>query len=267
MDRYRIAEGAEVDLSAFDPDDTSQFDGGKKDGVEELKHLRKKLADLQYTLYADDSHRLLVVLQAMDAGGKDGTIRKVFKGVNPQGVHVVSFKKPSEEELARDYLWRIHEHVPSNGDIAVFNRSHYEDVLAVRVGELVPEERWRRRYAHIRDFERLLVDEGTTVVKFYLHISREEQAERLQERLDDPTKRWKFNPDDLKARKDWAVYMDAFEDAIAETSTETAPWYVVPANKKWYRNIVIARVLIAALEAMDLKFPEPHKDLDGIVIN
>ncbi len=206
------------------------------------------------------------MLQAMDTGGKDGAIRKVFEGVNPQGVHVANFKKPTEEELAHDYLWRVHSHTPGDGEIAVFNRSHYEDVLVVRVLELAPEEVWRPRYDHIVAFEQLLVDEGTTIVKFYLHISKEEQAERLQVRLDDPAKRWKFNTGDLEHRKLWDDYMAAFEEAIARTSTTQAPWYVVPANHKWYRDIVIARTLVATLRGLDLHYPPPEDDLDGVVI-
>ncbi len=266
MDAYRIAPGSEVDLSHWDPDDASGFAGGKKDGVKHLRHLRTRLAELQRLLWADDRHKLLVVLQAMDTGGKDGTIRKVLEGVNPQGVTVANFKAPTPEELAHDYLWRIHEHTPGNGEIVVFNRSHYEDVLVVRVLNLVPESRWRPRYQQILDFERMLTDEGTTIVKLYLHISKDEQAARLQARLDDPAKRWKFNAGDLEHRELWHDYMAAFEEAIATTSTDRAPWYVVPANKKWYRNIVVAQILVDTLEALNLRYPPPDDDLDTITI-
>ncbi len=222
---------------------------------------------MQHLLWADDRHKLLVVIQAMDTGGKDGAIRKVFEGVNPQGVWVANFKAPTKEELAHDYLWRVHEHTPGNGEITVFNRSHYEDVLVVRVLDLVPEEVWRRRYGHIRAFEQMLADEGTTIVKFYLHISKGEQAERLQARLDDPTKRWKFNAGDLEHRELWDAYQRAFEEAITETTTEAAPWYVVPANRKWYRDIVIAETLVSTLQSLDLHYPEPEEGLDDIVID
>ncbi len=266
MDRYRIAPGTRPDLSAIDAADTSGFSGGKAEGRAELERLVGRLAQLQHLLWAEDKHKLLIVLQAMDSGGKDGTIRRVFGGVNPQGVKVTSFKAPTDQELARDYLWRVHRHTPGNGEIAVFNRSHYEDVLIVRVLDLVPEVRWQRRYQHIADFERLLADEGTTILKFYLHISKEEQKERFQERLDDPTKNWKFNPGDLDHRARWEDYMAAFEEVFARTSTDQAPWYVVPADKKWYRNIVIARTIIETLEGLNMQYPEPEMDLEGIEI-
>jgi PPK2 family polyphosphate:nucleotide phosphotransferase len=209
---------------------------------------------------------VLVVIQAMDTGGKDGAIRKVFEGVNPQGVRVANFKAPTERELAHDYLWRVHQQAPRDGEIAVFNRSHYEDVLVVRVLGLAPEEVWRKRYDHIADFERMLVDEGTTIVKFYLNISKEEQAERLQARLDDPTKRWKFNAGDLDHRELWHDYMAAFAEAISRTTTADAPWYVVPANKKWYRDIVIATTLVETLRNLELSYPEADEGLDDTVI-
>ncbi len=266
MHAYRVAPGATVDLAAHDPGDTSGFVGGKKAGRKHLEYLRGRLAELQRLLWADDRHRLLVVLQAMDTGGKDGTIRKVFEGVNPQGVRVANFKAPTSRELAHDYLWRIHRHTPGNGEIVVFNRSHYEDVLVVRVLGLAPEETWRKRYDHILDFERLLVDEGTTVVKFYLHIGKDEQARRLRARLDDPTKRWKFNAGDLEHRELWGDYMAAFEEALTRTSTQAAPWYIVPANHKWYRNIVVATTLVDTLERLDLRYPPPEDGLDDLTI-
>lgn len=266
MDAYRIAEGSSVDLASIDPNEKPGFDGKKKAGVAELRRLRTRLAELQYKLYADGSQKLLIVLQAMDSGGKDGTIRKVFQGVNPQGVRVKSFKKPSTRELAHDYLWRVHQHTPQSGMIKIFNRSHYEDVLAVRVLDLVPAQRWQRRYSHINDFERLLTDEGTTILKFYLHISREEQRERLQARLDNPDKNWKFTAADLDSRALWDDYTVAYTEMLERTSTECAPWYVVPANRKWYRNIVVARTIIATLEELDLRFPEPEAGIADIVV-
>ena len=265
-DRYRIRAGEAAGLENRDPSDQSLFIGDKDAGKAALKKLNKRLEELQELFYADNRHRLLVVLQATDTGGKDGTISSVFDGVNPVGVKVASFKKPTEAELAHDYLWRVHPHVPANGEIVIFNRSHYEDVLVVRVHDLVPEERWRRRYQQIIDFERLLIEEGTTVIKFFLHISKDEQRERLQARLDDPQKHWKFSLGDLDERQRWDEYQAAFEEAISRTSTEASPWYVIPANRKWYRNIVVATVLIETLESLDLRFPEPEDDLSGIVV-
>ncbi len=203
MEKYRVTPGETVDLSSWDPADRSEFDGGKKEGRRYQKKLRTRLAELQHLLWAEDRHKILIVLQAMDTGGKDGTIRNVFSGVNPQGIDVVNFKAPTPEELSHDYLWRVHEHTPAAGSLTVFNRSHYEDVLIVRVLGLVPEDRWGRRYDHITAFEKLLADEGTTILKFYLHISHDEQAERLQARLVDDTNHWKFNKGYLEHRALW----------------------------------------------------------------
>jgi len=228
--------------------------------------MHKRLAELQQLLWADGTRAVLVVIQAMDTGGKDGTIRKVFSGVNPQGVDVTGFGVPSSEELSHDYLWRVHRRAPAKGRIGIFNRSHYEDVLVVRVNDLVPQERWERRYDHIVDFERLLTDEGTAVVKIMLHISQDEQRERLQARLADPAKNYKFNPGDLDVRKQWDDYMEAYEEALVRTSSETAPWFVVPADRKWYRNLVVSQILIDTLEGMDLQYPVTEHDLAGIVI-
>lgn len=265
-DRYCVRPGHKVKLNAWDPNDKSLFAGDKSDGKETLKILNQRLAELQEILYAEGKHKLLIVLQAMDTGGKDGAIRHVFEGVNPQGVRVASFKVPTPEDLAHDYLWRIHKHTPGNGEIVIFNRSHYEDVLVVRVKNLVPPERWGRRYAHIKEFERLLAEEGTTILKFFLHIDLDEQKQRLEARRDDPSKQWKFNPGDLAERKLWADYMQAYEDAISSTSTEWAPWYIIPANRKWYRNLVISQVIIDALERLQMRYPTPAEGLDKIVI-
>jgi len=255
-----------VDLDEWDPDDRSAFAGSKKEGREHLRRLTRRLAELQRLLWADANHKILVVFQAMDTGGKDGTIRKVFTGVNPQGIDVHGFKAPTPEELSHDYLWRVHDHAPAAGSLTVFNRSHYEDVLIVRVLGLVPDERWSRRYDHINAFEKLLSDEGTTILKFYLHISPAEQAERLQARLDDDTKNWKFNKGDLDHRRLWSQYTAAYEVALSRTSTAYAPWFVVPANRKWYRNIVVAETIISALEGLDMSWPEAEDGIDGIVI-
>ncbi len=263
---YRVKPGRKIELSDYDPEDRSQFSDGKKEAKAKLAELTQRLDELQEVLYAEHKHKVLVVLQALDTGGKDGTIRAVFSGINPQGVHVVSFKVPTPEELDHDYLWRIHTQMPGKGGLVIFNRSHYEDVLVVRVHNLVPEAVWRKRYAQIRAFERMLAEEGTTILKFYLNISMDEQKERLQARLDDPKKHWKFNPDDLKERALWNEYASAYQDAINETSTKWAPWYVIPANRNWYRDLAVASIVVQALEALNLQYPEPAEGLDKIVI-
>jgi PPK2 family polyphosphate:nucleotide phosphotransferase len=260
MDRYRVQPGSHVDLGEWDPNDKSAFPEGKKEGRKRLLELNRKLEELQELLYAEQKHKVLIVLQAMDTGGKDGTIRHVFEGVNPQGVRVASFKKPTPEELDHDFLWRVHKQAPGKGGIVIFNRSHYEDVLVVRVHDLAPKEVWSKRYDHINDFERILVDEGTTILKFFLHIDLDEQKERLQARLDEPNKHWKFNPADLEERKLWPKYMKAYEDALSKTSTDWAPWYIVPANRKWYRNLVVGTVIIETLEDLNMRYPKPEFD-------
>jgi PPK2 family polyphosphate:nucleotide phosphotransferase len=267
MDRYRIQPGQTVNLSQRDPEDNSLFPIQKKEGKKILKELNKELEALQELLYAEGKQKILIVLQAMDAGGKDGTIRHVFEGVNPQGVKVASFKVPSKKEMAHDYLWRVHAQTPGKGEITIFNRSQYEDVLVVRVDQLVPETVWFRRYEHIRAFEKMLADEGTIILKFYLHISREEQKERFQDRLDEPDKNWKFSLGDLEKRGQWEQYIEAYQDVLGKTSTESAPWYVIPANRKWYRNLVISTIIINTLKNLEMEFPEPEDDLSGVVID
>ncbi|MCB0169862.1 MAG: polyphosphate kinase 2 family protein [Anaerolineae bacterium] len=266
MSIVTIKPGQKINLSKIDPNDTGKIKN-KKEAKDLLAQNIERMAELQNVLYAQDKHALLIVLQAMDAGGKDGTIRSIMSGVNPQGVHVTSFKKPTEEELSHDFLWRIHQAVPARGMIGIFNRSHYEDVLVVRVHNLVPEAIWRQRYEHINNFEQLLVDSRVTILKFYLHISKEEQKERLLARLEQPHKRWKFNPGDLAERALWDNYMAAFETAFEKCSTAAAPWHIVPANKKWYRNLVISQKIIETLESLKLEYPAPHEGLDNIVID
>ncbi len=266
MHRYRVEPGDLVSLAALDPDDRSGFEGSKSAGRSRQKELAKELAALQRVLWAENRHKLLVVFQAMDTAGKDGTIRAVFGRVNPQGATVANFKKPTEEELEHDYLWRVHPHVPGRGEIGIFNRSHYEDVLVVRVLGLVPSEVWGRRYDHIVGFEDLLADEGTTILKFFLHIDLDTQRERLQARLDDPNKRWKFNKGDLDHRRLWDDYMAAYEDAIARTSTGAAPWYVIPSNRKWYRNLAVSEIVVDTLRGLDMQYPEPEEGLDDVII-
>jgi PPK2 family polyphosphate:nucleotide phosphotransferase len=267
VDHYRVPEGGSLDLATTDTRDTAVYPAmSKAESRGELARLRRRLSELQRVLWADGGNAFLFVLQAMDTGGKDGTIRKVLSGVNPQGVDVTGFGVPTELERSHDYLWRVHARTPAKGRIGVFNRSHYEDVLVVRVNELVPESQWSRRYAHIRAFEERLVDEGTTIRKVMLHISKDEQRARLESRLEDPTKNYKFNPNDLDARSRWDDYMAAYEDAMSLTSTEVAPWYVVPADRKWYRNLVVARILVETLESLDLRYPNAEVDLGEVVI-
>lgn len=256
LERYLVKPGKRVDLAAIDSNEKALIEEASKD--DHLPHfevLQTQLQQLQKKLYAQDKHRLLIVIQAMDTGGKDGCIKHVFSRIDPQGIHVRSFKKPNEQELARDFLWRIHARVPRNGEMVIFNRSHYEDVIAVRVKQIFPDPVWKRRVRHIIEFERMLAEEGTTLVKIYLHISKDEQRERLQSRLDSPHKHWKFNPDDLKDRARWDDFMVAYEDLLGQTSTEHAPWYVVPANRKWYRNLCVARIVLDTMTRMNLEFP------------
>ena len=266
MKQYLVKPGSKVKLSEWDPNDTGKFKGGKKQGLAQLEKLNDKLEALQELLYAEHKHKVLVVLQAMDTSGKDGVIRRVFDGVNPSGVRVVSFKAPTPEELAHDFLWRIRKGVSDIGEMVIFNRSQYEDVLVVRVHNLAPPEVWGARFEQINEFERELAESGTTILKFYLHIDLDEQKERLQARLDDPAKRWKFRLGDLKERKLWPDYMKAYEDVLSKTSTEYAPWYIVPANRKWFRDLVISSVLVETLESLKMKYPESEENLTGVVI-
>ncbi len=259
--QYLMKSGKKISLEEWDAAKTSGYDGDKEDAQREIEKLNKKLESLQELFYAEGKHKLLIILQGMDSSGKDGVIRHVFDGVNPQGVRVACFKVPTSEELAHDYLWRVHKQTPGKGEIVIFNRSHYEDVLVVRILNLVPKETWKKRYEQINHFERTLADEGTTIIKFFLHISKEEQRQRMLERLEDPAKRWKFNPGDLETRKQWGEYMKAYEDVLEKTSTDWAPWYLIPSDRKWFRNLVIARVLVEKLEKLEMQFPQPEEDL------
>ncbi len=265
--RWRVPEGARFDLAGVDTRSTAGAPGSKAETVAASDGLVQRLAELQGRLWAESTRSLLVVLQAMDAGGKDGAIKHVFRGVNPMGVHAVAFKEPSDRELAHDFLWRVHREVPERGDIGIFNRSHYEDVLVARVEELVPEEVWRTRFDAIRGFEQLLVDEGTVVVKLFLHISAKEQAERFRARLADPSKHWKFNAGDLSARRRWDDYQEAYAEALTRTSTADAPWFVVPADRKWYRNWALSTILVDVLEAMDPQYPAAEPGLERVVVD
>lgn len=238
----------------------------KKDIEQELEKQRDRLSKLQERLYAESKRSLLIVLQAMDTGGKDGTIKHVFQGINPQGCRVWSFKKPSNEELSHDFLWRYHQRTPQRGMITIFNRSHYEDVLIVRVQQLVPEDVWRKRYHVINEFEQMLSLNNIAVIKFFLHISKDEQKRRLESRLQNPDKLWKFSSNDVEQRQLWDDYQKAYEDAINNCSTAYAPWYIVPANNKWYRNLVIARAIADTLEAMNPQYPAVEQGLENITI-
>ena len=261
---YRVAPGHDVDLDAWKTDDDGGWD--RDDAEKRTKELNRRLEELQELLYAEGKHKVLVVIQATDTGGKDGTIRHVFDKVNPQGVKVASFKRPTDEELAHDYLWRVHRETPQSGEITIFNRSHYEDVLIVRVHDLVPEERWSRRYDHIRNFEQLLADEGTTIIKLFLHISKEEQRERLQARIDTPRKNWKFDSGDLREREHWDDYQEAYRVMLERTSTASAPWFVIPADRKWFRTMLVSEIVVDALERLDMRYPPPEDGLADIVV-
>ena len=253
--RYRVKSGKRVHLDQIDPDETKL--AGKKEAADENEKIQERLADLQELLYAEHKNKILIILQGMDTSGKDGTVRHVMAGFNPAGVQIVSFKKPAQIEIDHDYLWRVHSQVPAAGEIVVFNRSHYEDVLIVRVHSLVPEDVWSKRYEQINDFERMLSENGTTVLKFFLHISKEEQRERLEARIQDPLKRWKFQHGDVEERKLWNDYVKAYEVALEKTSTDWAPWYIVPANTKWYRNYVVGSIICRAMEKLKMRYPEP----------
>ena len=266
MKQYRVKSGDKFKLSDRDPSDCKECPGGKEEGKQRTLKINAELEDLQELMYAEHKHKLLVVFQAMDTGGKDGVIRSVFDGVNPTGVHVASFKAPSATELDHDYMWRIHQRTPSRGEIVIFNRSHYEDVVVVRIHNLVPKDTWQKRFRHIREFERMLCDEGVTILKFFLHIDKDEQKERLHARLADPAKHWKFNVGDIKERAHWDEYMTAYEEAIAETSTDEAPWYIVPANKKWYRDLVVGTVLVDKLKSLKMSYPANTEDLSKVEI-
>jgi PPK2 family polyphosphate:nucleotide phosphotransferase len=252
-DVLRVKAGSRVRLADIDPRET--FGRDKDASKDELAAGIERLAGLQERLYAEGKQALLVVLQGIDAAGKDGTIRHVMAGFNPMGCRVVSFKVPTADEVAHDFLWRVHREVPGHGEIAVFNRSHYEDVLVVRVHDLVPKDVWSRRYEEINAFEALLAANGIRIVKIFLLISRDEQRERFQERLDDPTKRWKFRMGDLDERKLWDDYIAAFDDALTRCSTDVAPWYVIPADRNWFRNLAVAEIVAETLEEMDPQYP------------
>jgi PPK2 family polyphosphate:nucleotide phosphotransferase len=265
INRFKVKPGSNVELRDWNPDDTGKL-RDKADAEKLLAASIPQLDELQYRLYAENRRAVLIVLQGMDGGGKDGTIRRVMSGVNPQGCRVTAFKEPSAEELAHDFLWRIHKAVPRKGEIGIFNRSHYEDVLVVRVHKLVPKEVWSQRYEQINEFEKHLTECNVHILKFFLHISREEQLKRLKARIDDPTKLWKISESDFAERKRWDDYVQAYEDAIGRCSKKHAPWYIIPANQKWFRNVAVAQIIADTLEGFDMKFPKPTIDVSKIKI-
>ncbi|HYK92407.1 MAG TPA: polyphosphate kinase 2 family protein [Acidobacteriota bacterium] len=261
-----VKPGTKARLAQRDPDITPGFKD-KESSIKQLEKNTARLAELQYLLYAENRRAVLVIFQALDAGGKDGTIRHVMSGLNPQGCRVTSFKVPSAEESRHDFLWRIHKAVPQSGELGIFNRSHYEDVLVVRVHRIVPKEVWSRRYEEINAFEKQLTENRVTILKFFLHISKEEQKKRFEERLSDPTKNWKLSEADFEERKFWDDYQAAYEDALSRCSTPWAPWHVIPADHKWFRNAAVSHILVEALEELDMKFPAPSIEVSRIRIH
>jgi PPK2 family polyphosphate:nucleotide phosphotransferase len=265
FEQLRVEPGHRARIAERDPGNTLGVED-KKDGKKELKALHERLGDLHDRLFAEARRSVVLVLQGLDASGKDGVIRSVFTGINPQGCRVTSFRVPSEGELAHDYLWRVHAALPARGELAIFNRSHYEDVVAVRMHHLAPEEVWRRRPGHIREWEQMLSDEGTTFVKVFLNVSKDEQGRRFQERIDDPKKRWKFRKDDLKVHEQYDEYVAAWDDVVSETSTEWAPWYVVPADRNWVKALAVATLLVDALERLDPQRPAAEPGVEGLKV-
>jgi len=257
MQQYKIDPQVPIKLKKLNANAVGDWEGKKKAAKKEFKRLQKELADLQEVLYAEQKHKILIILQAMDGGGKDGTIRALLEKVDPQGVKIANFKVPTPIELAHDYLWRVHAAVPAKGEMVIFNRSHYEDVLVVRVHEMVPKRIWQKRFEQINSFEKMLTEEGVTILKFYLHISKEEQKQRFIERVSDPQKQWKFNPQDIEERKFWEHYQEAYEEMLNKTSTSWAPWYAIPANNNWYRDLCVASIIIDTLQSLQLKYPTP----------
>ena len=262
LERFRVVPGTRVKLKNIDP----AFKDPKrhKQAEEELEHYKKRLCELQEMLYAEQRHSLLIVLQALDTGGKDGTVYHVLGAMNPQGCRVAKFHQPSAEEAAHDFLWRVHQVAPATGEVVILNRSHYEDVLVVRVHNLVPKNIWSRRYDLINSFERGLAEHDTQILKFYFHISKEEQLARFKDRLDDPTKQWKISEDDYKERNFWDEYMAAYEEVLSRCSTEYAPWFVIPADHKWFRNLAVAGIVVEYLEGLKMKYPAPTVNIEHI---
>ena len=262
-EQFGVVPGRHIQLQDFEPKN-ADHDGGKKDGHHTLKKLKERMDEMQFQLYSEQKRSILVCLQALDAGGKDGVIRHVMGAMNPQGCRVVGFKEPSSEELAHDFLWRIEHQVPRRGEVVVFNRSHYEDVLIARVHDLVPESVWSKRYEQINDFERRLAENGTHILKFFLHISKDEQLERFKDRLDDPTRHWKISDADYSERKYWDDYEAAYDAVLSKCSTRHAPWFVIPSDRKWFRNLAIAQIIVETMEDLKIEVPKPTVDIEEI---
>lgn len=263
LKRLRVAPGTRVRLKDFDPQFADQHEN-KESGLPKIEKLRQRMDELQFQLYAEQERSLLICLQALDAGGKDGVVRHVIGSMNPQGCRVFGFKQPSAEELAHDFLWRIEQQVPKRGEVVIFNRSHYEDVLIVRVHDLVPKKVWARRYDQINDFERRLVANGTHILKFFLHISKEEQLRRFGQRLDDPARHWKISEADYSEREYWASYETAYEDALGKCSTDDAPWFVIPSDHKWFRDLAISQIIVETMKKLDIQVPKPTVNIAAI---
>jgi PPK2 family polyphosphate:nucleotide phosphotransferase len=264
LKKFRVKLGDEIRLKHFDPGYHGKHESHQS-ALPEIEQNLHKMAQLQYRMYAENKHSLLIVLQGLDAAGKDGVVRHVLTGMNPSGCVSVNFKEPTKEDLAHDFLWRVHPHVPAKGSVAIFNRSHYEDVLVVRVHQLVPEKVWSKRYKEINDFERLVVSENdTTILKFFLHISKEEQLDRFKKRLDDPDRQWKISDSDYKEREYWPDYIRAFEDVLTRTSTDYAPWFTIPSNHKWFRDLAISQIIVRQMEEMGMQLPKPTVNLAEI---
>ena len=262
-ERFLVKPGQRVHLDKLDPGYKDKHKN-KREALPEIRRYAERLRELQYLLYAEGKRSLLICLQALDAGGKDGTIRHVLGYMNPQGCRVHAFKVPTPEEAAHDFLWRVHKATPGSGEVAIFNRSHYEDVLVARVHKLVPKKVWAARYAHINAFERLLAEHSTVILKFFLHISPEEQLRRFKKRLEDPKRWWKLSEADFKERQYWDDYQKAYEDALSKCSTDHAPWFVIPADHKWFRNLTVSRIVVETLESLNMSFPEPKVDVDAL---
>src|SRR5882724_2130825 len=259
-----VKPGSKIWLKHFDPSCHGKHESHKS-ALPEIQQNLQKMEELQYHMYAENKHSLLIVLQGLDAAGKDGVVRHVLTGMNPSGCVSVNFKQPTKEELAHDFLWRVHLHVPAKGSVAIFNRSHYEDVLVARVHGLVPEKVWSKRYDQINDFEQLIFTENnTTILKFFLHISKDEQLARFKKRLDDPARQWKISESDYKEREFWDNYIEAFEDVLTKTSTERAPWFIIPSDHKWFRDLSISQIITSTMEEMDMQFPKPTVNLAEI---
>lgn len=262
--QFIVKPRAEIRLKHFDPGYHGKHESHKK-ALSQIQENLHKMEQLQYRMYAENKHSLLIVLQGLDAAGKDGVVRHVLTGMNPAGCVSVNFKEPTKEDLAHDFLWRVHPHVPARGSIAVFNRSHYEDVLVVRVHRLAPEKVWSKRYDEINQFERLIATQNNTaILKFFLHISKEEQLERFKKRLDDPDRQWKISDTDYKERDYWSDYTRAFEDVLNKTSTDYAPWFIIPSNHKWFRDLAISQIIVRRIEDMDIQIPKPTVNLAKI---